>query len=301
MNNKHILKGAILVGLGAASYGMLATFVKLAYDEGYTTAEVTVSQMLLGLVGMGIIYSFQKSRNKEAAKATPLNKMQLIICGTSTGFTSVLYYMSVKYIPVSVAIVLLMQSVWLGVLVDWLVHKNPPTAKKIVAVLIVIAGTLLATNLVSSTQMPDWRGIAWGLGAAASYTLTMYTGNSVATQLMPAQRGLYMLIGGAVIVAAFTAITWPGYFNYSILLYWGVPLALFGTILPPLLMNAGFPKISIGLGSIVSAVELPVSVTMAYIILHEKVGAMQWMGIALILAAIVLMNVKLKFQKTNLK
>ena len=289
----------MLVGLGAASYGMLATFVKLAYDEGYTTAEVTVSQMLLGLLGMGIIYGFQKSRNKEIAKATPCNKMQLIICGTSTGFTSVLYYMSVKYIPVSVAIVLLMQSVWLGVLVDWLVHKNPPTAKKIVAVLIVIAGTLLATNLVSSTQMPDWRGILWGLGAAASYTLTMYTGNSIATQLIPAQRGLYMLLGGAVIVAAFTAITWPGYFNYAILLYWGLPLAVFGTILPPLLMNAGFPKISIGLGSIVSAIELPVSVTMAYVILHEKVGALQWMGIVLILAAIVLMNVGVKSSFKN--
>jgi hypothetical protein len=40
MTKKNILKGVILVGLGAASYGMLATFVKLAYNQGYTTAEV---------------------------------------------------------------------------------------------------------------------------------------------------------------------------------------------------------------------------------------------------------------------
>jgi hypothetical protein len=43
----------------------------------------------------------------------------------------------------------------------------------------------------------------------------------------------------------------------------GVVLALFEPIIPPLLMNAGFPLTGIGLGSIVSALELPVSVTMA--------------------------------------
>ena len=31
--SKNILKGVFLVGLGAASYGMLATMVKLAYIE----------------------------------------------------------------------------------------------------------------------------------------------------------------------------------------------------------------------------------------------------------------------------
>jgi hypothetical protein len=49
----------------------------------------------------------------------------------------------------------------------------------------------------------------------------------------------------------------------------GVVLALFGTIIPPLLMNAGFPT-GIGLGSIVSALELPVSVTMAFVLLRRN-------------------------------
>jgi len=34
----NVLKGVFLVALGATSYGMLATFVKLAYKDGYTTA-----------------------------------------------------------------------------------------------------------------------------------------------------------------------------------------------------------------------------------------------------------------------
>jgi drug/metabolite transporter (DMT)-like permease len=40
----------------------------------------------------------------------------------------------------------------------------------------------------------------------------------------------------------------------------------------------------------VSALELPVSVMMAYFLLHEQVVLVQWIGIILIVLAIVLMN-----------
>jgi drug/metabolite transporter (DMT)-like permease len=71
-------------------------------------------------------------------------------------------------------------------------------------------------------------------------------------------------------------------------------LALFGTIIPPVLFNIGFPKTGLGLGSIVSALELPVSVTMAFVLLGEKVILVQWLGIILILFAIILMNLPTK-------
>jgi drug/metabolite transporter (DMT)-like permease len=292
MSNSNVIKGVFLVGLGASSYGMLATFVKLAYGEGYTTAEVTASQILLGLLGMFIIFSIQKFKQGSSfVKASGNNKLQLIVAGTSMGFTSVFYYMAVKYIPVSIAIVLLMQTVWIGVLLEWALTKVAPKAKKIVAVLIVLAGTLLATNLINSDVRPDWRGIAWGMGAAASFTATMFSGSRVATHLLAPQRSLFMLLGALVVVSVFTAFTWTGSFNFSIFTTWGLPLAIFGTIIPPLLLNAGFPKAGLGLGSIVSAIELPVSVTMAYVILNEQVIALQWLGIVFILGAIVLMNV----------
>lgn len=292
-NNNEILKGALLVGLGASSYGMLATFVKLAYGQGYTTAEVTGAQMFLGIISVWLLNIFKKKKT-EAAVASPKNKLHLIISGTSMGFTSVFYYLAVRYIPVSVGIVLLMQSVWMGVLVEWISTKKAPEFKKFIAVIIVLGGTVLATNLLNSTDFPDWRGIAWGLLAATSYTMTMFAGNKVAVHLPSEKRSLFMLCGGGIVVLTFTAITWPGSFDFSIIWRWGVPLALFGTLLPPLLLNAGFPKISMGLGSIVSALELPVSVTMAYIILSEKVSGIQWLGIGLILAAIVLMNINFK-------
>jgi drug/metabolite transporter (DMT)-like permease len=301
MLKNSVLKGVILVGLGASSYGMLATFVKLAYQENYTTAEVTISQFIYGILGMLLINAFQKSTSKTAIeKTTPKNIFQLMLAGTSLGMTSVFYYLCVRYIDVSIAIVLLMQTVWIGVLLEWFLEKRKPSTQKTIAVLVVLLGTILATNILNNSVKLDWRGIFWGLLAAASFTTTMFTANRIAVGISSAQRSLYMLMGGAVIVFVFALFTQNTPFNFDIFLKWGIFLALFGTIIPPILMNAGFPITGIGLGSIVSALELPVSVLMAYIILIEKVVFIQWIGIILIIIAIVIMNIKTKFLSKKL-
>ena len=291
MSNNNIIKGVFLVGLGATSYGMLATFVKLAYKENFTTAEVTSAQFIYGIIGILIINLFQKQQaKKEVIKASKKNIFQLMLAGTSLGMTSVFYYLCVKYINVSIAIVLLMQTVWMGVLLEWFLDKKAPSKQKILAVFIVLIGTLLATNLLNASVAIDWKGILFGMLAAASFTTTMFTANKIALGISSAQRSLYMLLGGAIIVAGFALFTQTTQFNFKIFLKWGIILALFGTIIPPMLMNSGFPKTGLGLGSIVSSLELPVSVMMAYFILNETVILSQWVGVLLIIFAIVIMN-----------
>lgn len=295
MSNNNIIKGVFLVGLGATSYGMLATFVKLAYEENFTTAEVTSAQFIYGIIGILIINLFQKQQAKtEVIKASKKNIFQLMLAGTSLGMTSVFYYLCVKYIDVSIAIVLLMQTVWMGVLLEWFLDKKAPSKQKILAVFIVLIGTLLATNLLNASVEIDWKGILFGMLAAASFTTTMFTANKIALGISSAQRSLYMLLGGAIIVASFALFTQTATFNIEIFMKWGIVLALFGTIIPPMLMNSGFPKTGLGLGSIVSSLELPVSVMMAYFILNETVILSQWIGVILIIFAIVIMNINFK-------
>lgn len=298
MTKNNILKGVVLVGLGATSYGMLATFVKMAYGEGYTTAEVTSSQFLFGIIVILLINAFQKNRKgNDVVKASKKNITQLMITGTSTGLTSIFYYLAVRYIPVSIGIVLLMQTVWMGVLLEMFLDKKLPSPTKIIAVFIVLIGTAFATNLINNDVTLDWRGIMWGVLAAASFTTTMFTANRIAIGISSAQRSLYMLLGGGIIVLIFVLITQVTPFNTDIFLKWGIVLSLFGTIIPPMLLNAGFPHTGIGLGSIVSSLELPVSVLMAYFLLNEKVTLIQWIGIILIILAIVIMNIKFKSNK----
>lgn len=298
MFGNKVLKGVFLVGLGATSYGMLATFVKLAYADvssqglHYTPAEVITAQFVIGILVILGITLFQKNRKgNTVVKPSVVDIKKLLILGTSTGLTSIFYYLAVKYIPVSIGIVLLMQTVWMGVVLEMALDKKRPSNVKMISVFVVLFGTALATKLFSGNFELDWRGIVLGLLAAASFTTTMYAANKVATSVSSAERSLYMLLGGAGVVLFFALFTQHTPFNFDIFYKWGIVIALFGTIIPPMLLNAGFPLTGIGLGSIVSALELPVSVMMAYVLLNETVVFSQWIGIVLIILAIVMMNV----------
>lgn len=280
-----------MVALGASSYGMLTTFVKMAYAEGFTSYEIIFSQMILGMIGL-VIINLLFVKGKSTSQFEPKSKsiLKLMAAGTSLGLTSTFYYFAVEYIPVSIGIVLLMQSVWMGVFLEGIINKKKPSANKIIAVIAILAGTVLATNMLFSNIELDWRGIGWGMLAAISYTVTIYTSNTVSLQLHSLRRSLWMLLGGTLVVIIIATPYLLEQFNLEIFKKWGLILALFGTILPPILFTAGMPKINVGLGAIISSVELPVAVIMAYILLNEVVNPYQWLGIGIILAAVVVMN-----------
>ncbi|MEC4114720.1 EamA family transporter [Myroides pelagicus] len=318
----NVVKGVFLVALGASSFGMLASFVKLAYKSGYTTAEVTYSQVILGLLCVSLIHFFRKKKSDEA-KATGKDIRNLILAGTSMGFTSVLYYMAVSYIDASIAVVLLMQSVWIGVVLDSIATKTFPNTTKLVAISLILFGTLLATNVLANEINLDIRGVIFGFLASCSFATTMFASGRIANHLTATKRSMSMLIGATIIVSIFVFITQIGPnnsetmmnlyqqfsdntsgirdFDFSIFYGWGLVLALFGTVLPPMFLNMGFPLTGVGLGSIISSLELPASVTVAFLVLGEDVILIQWVGILLILSAIVLMNSSLLFKKKELE
>lgn len=298
MNKVTYLKSLFYVAFAASSYGVLATFVKLGYKDGFTTAEVTISQSILGLVGLILIHVLGRGKTKKEDNPNPTKKekMQLILCGTSFGLTSVFYYSAVYYgIPVSICIVLLMQAVWMGALVDFIVNKKKPSLLEIVAIVAVLFGTLLATDIFSQDSVElNLVGIVFGLLAAITYTISMYASNKIALRLSPSLRSIYLLVGSVIIITliwGYSLVTNP--FDFSIFYKWGILIAVFGTILPPLLFTKGMPVVGIGVGSIIASMELPVSVSMAKFLLGETVNITQWLGIAIILASIVLMNLPL--------
>ena len=292
--NNNILKGSLLVALGASSYGMLATFVKMAYSEGFSTAEVTLSQFSLGFLGLLILTAFGKKQPEVATQTSPTKSiLKLMTAGISMGLTSIFYYMSVQYLPVSVGIVLLMQTVWMGVILEMVLHRKAPGLRKIGSVIIILAGTVLATNVLNQSISVSWVGIGWGLLAAMSYTASVYASNSIELHLPPLRRSLFLIFGGLITIALIFHASINGNFSFDIFLRWGLVLSLFGTILPPLLFTRGMPLTGMGLGAIIAAVEIPVSVLMAHFVLGEVVNLPQWVGIVLILSAVVLMNLKM--------
>ncbi|GAA3332038.1 hypothetical protein GCM10020331_090970 [Ectobacillus funiculus] len=54
---------ALIVFLGGCCYGVLSTFVKLAYSAGYSVTEVTGGQYLFGTLLIWVLVLFTKKEN----------------------------------------------------------------------------------------------------------------------------------------------------------------------------------------------------------------------------------------------
>jgi drug/metabolite transporter (DMT)-like permease len=285
--------GAIMVLLGAACYGTLSTFVKAAYRQGYSPAEVLSSQFVIGVLALAIIDLVVRARigNSAATRLSAKNRMKLIVGGSSIGFTGAFYYLSVSLTSVSVAIVLLMQSVWVGVVLEAVLTRRIPSAMALVSSLLVIAGAILATDVCFADVKFDVVGIIYGLLAALSYTAVIWCSGHVAKEVNPARRSLLMIFGGAIVVLAMAIPKFASGFNFNVFWHWGWIVALLGTIAPPFLFTAGAPLTGVGLAAILSSIELPIAIVMASMFLGESFSAIQWSGVVMILVAILLSNV----------
>lgn len=296
MDLKLKAQGLLLVLIGAASYGVLATIVKYSNVIGIHTSVLTLVQSVAGVVFLFAYAWFnQKYINKHPIADSKIHlrsKINLMIFGTSTGLTSCFYYSSLQYIPVSFAIILLMQSIWMGLVLEAILKRQGIELYKLAGGALVLFGTVLAANVLSENYELNLLGLALGLLAAMSYTVTLYASSSIEMALPSYERSKYLVLGGLFVVLIYWNVDLIHHFKGVDFIFWGFLLALFGTILPPLLFTRGIPLIGIGMGAILASVELPVSILSAKFVLGETMSLSQWLGVLIIIVSVVVVNRK---------
>jgi len=288
------LKGAVAVFIGASSFGVLSTFVKQAYAQDFTLAEVIGMQVLFGMIILWAIYIGMRIFNKKRLDSYPRKSKiwTIVISGFSTGLVSILYYKCVSLVPASLAIVLLMQYIWIGALIEYIIFRSVPTKKQALGIIVILLCTLLATGLVDKgIESFNLAGIGFGLLAATGYAAFLIVNGRVGNDYPPIQKSALMVTGSCILIfALFQPVSlFSGQLGDG-LWYFGFILSIFGTVLPPLLFAYGIPKIGVSLSSILSAAELPVAVGMSYFVLIEPVTALQWVGVVFILMVVIWMN-----------
>lgn len=222
--------------------------------------------------------------------------------GIFPGLVGIFYYQCVQLVPASIAVILLMQYLWISIIVDFLFFKSRPTQLQFFAIILIISGSCLAAGLSAQGVIVNLKGYLFGLLAAMTYSLFIITSGKVGLQLPTRQKSALMITGACVITFMLFPPAFLVQFSLDNKLYqFGILLALFGTVFPPLLFSIGMPKIGIPLSAILSAVELPVAVLSSYFYLHETVDFMQWLGVIIIIFAIILPNLNAVISESRLK
>jgi drug/metabolite transporter (DMT)-like permease len=280
-----MLRWMFVVFLGACSYGVVSTFVKFAYAAGFSPSGVTGSQVLFGALMLWVPALFF-SKGPIARK----ERLRLLAAGSAVGFTSIFYYAALQHLSASIAIVMLFQFTWIGVLLEAVIERRQPGRDKLGALVLLGIGTVLAAGILEGgPQRISLIGVGFGLLAATSYAFVILFSGRVAPHVNPWTRSALMLTGAAVLVLLVYPPTFL--FDGSLsrgLLFWGSAAALFAAAIPTILFNFGVPQIGSGLATILSAAELPMAVLMSRFVLGEAVSTLQWLGVLVVLIGIAL-------------
>lgn len=283
------MKYSALVFLGGASYGGMAAVLKMAYAEGFSWPQMVVSQALFGVLIFAVALGVQMLAGKRPVRLSARQIVSLLGLGLSTCATCILYNIALTRLPVAVAVTLLFQFTWLGIVVQVITTRRRPQTAEVVAVVIILGGTVLASGLLSIQLAGlDPLGVACGLGSAVTTALFMFLSSRIGVGLPPVQRGLFVCLGAL----ALGLVVCPWYFTSGALeagvWTYGLALGMFALFIPVIAFGIGTPHLLPGIATIMASSELPCSIAIAVVLVNEKVDPLQVLGVLAILLGVVI-------------
>ncbi|OZB97713.1 DMT family transporter [Paenibacillus sp. XY044] len=287
-------KFSLIVLVGACSYGVLSSIMKVGMKDGFTVPQMLGGQYVFGWTFL-LIFMLLLSRKRVAGRQW----LSLLAVGIPMSGTSIFYGWAVERLPASIAVVLLFQFTWIGVLLEAVWERKFPARSKLVSICFLIVGTLLAGGVISESPANlDPAGVVYGLMAALSFAVYIFASGRVGTEVPAISKSLLITSGsGVIVLSVFSpSLLWDGSLGEGLWVY-GVILGLLGILIPVLFFAIGMPKVGTGTGAILGAAELPAAVIASVLLVHEHVGYLQWAGIVLIFIGIAVPQ--LRFNRTR--
>ena len=276
------LVDSTLVFIAGSTYGFIVPVIKHGTAAGISPSTFIPLQYLVALiVCLGVMFA------RRIPWGAPRKFLPLILLGFFTGGTSVCYYSAVTLLPSSAALTLLFQYIWVSVLIECIHKRKLPTKSTVVAIIIVLIGTVFATGLLDGEAQPlDPVGVAFGFGSAVFYALFLYMSGTLGTDQPFELRTTMLALGGLIatsvvnpmtyVVALPNPATWP----------YAIGLACLGILIPTTLINYASPRLSTGMVSIMASSELPVGILAAWAFVADVPTPLVLFGAFLVLVGI---------------
>lgn len=297
-------KGVIFILLGASFFGFTPIFAKMGFSYGYSLGQINIVQMIISSL---LLWAFTLIKRSGFNNLNKKNVVQIMATGCFIGLTSIFYYASMQYLPASLAIILMFQFVWIGIILEWIFSKIKPSLVTILSIILILVGVFFASNILNGDikGLPI-KGFIFGILSAFTYAGFIFFSGKVAVNVDAWTRSSLMVTGSTIMVIFIFMGDIPTVFPLEAsLLKSALGVSLFGAVLPPLFFAVGAPLVSGGIANILTSIELPIAILSASIILSETVAPLQWLGIVIILIAIALNElspyIRIRKQQENRK
>lgn len=296
MKVSHMRRFApLFVGLGAISYGVPATLFKLAGRAGVGNASLLFWSFFTSVAVLTLLQLPRWRRGERLGQ--PRLMLHVLIAGTASGFTNTFYISALREVSVAVAAVMLMQAVWLSILMGALRQRQWPSRLQGLSVILVLGGTLFAAGFLPHPGRLSLKGLFLSFLAAVAYAITMQATASLAPSMDALGRTWLLCLGAFGLIA----LVWgPALLAQPVTLTavaWGGLTAIFSLIIPLACYSFFMKDLPLGVGPVLSSLELPASILFAYLLLGERVTGLQLIGVSAILSAVAMSHLAGRTQK----
>jgi len=277
--------GVALVIASACFFGSLGVFGKLAYRLGLSTPQLLSYRF--GLAALLLWLAAGVTRQGLPPRRSLLGLA--IMGGAGYVGQSGSYFNALHFIPASTNALLLYTFPVVVTLLAAVLFHEPLGWMKLGAVGLAFLGTVLVVEAQLRATAPI--GIVLGLGSAAFYSGYILYGSRLLPGLPP--------VSATAMIMTSAAAVWTGYAAASgqLAVDWTVPrlaliigFAVVGTTVPVLTFILGLRLVGPSRAAILSTFEPASTVLLAVIILGETANPIQYVGGALILASVVLLE-----------
>lgn len=282
--------------LAGCLWGSMGLFVRRLGAMGLDSMEIVE---LRSLLAVALLFTVTAIRNPRQLKVTKRNLIPLGCSGIfSIIFFNYCYFSTIRLLNLSAAAILLYTAPIFVMLLSIPLFHEKLTARKLLALGMAFAGCCLVSGIASASQRLSLQGILLGLGSGFGYalysifsrvSLNQGLGSVTITDytfLFAALAGVF-LTDFSQYVAAFS-----GFGMEFVLL--AVVYTVVTTVLPYLLYTAGLSQVENGTASILASVEPVVATILGFVVFSETPTFQSFLGIVLVLAALVLLSVKKK-------
>jgi drug/metabolite transporter (DMT)-like permease len=279
-------EGLLLCLASAIGFGAMAIFAKKAYATGLDVTTLLALRFLMAAVLLWVLVAVRRGGGGGLGDRRALALGGLLgLAGYS--IQAGLYFGALTHIEAGLTSLLLYTYPALVTVVAIALRRESADRRRIGALAVASGGVALVLAGGGVGDL-DPIGVAMALGAAVFYTGYILISDGVA-RTPPLAFSASVCTGAALTFAVVVLV--DGAVTPSVEgLAWTGALTVFSTVMPIVCFFAGLALVGPSTASIVSTIEPPVTVGLAWLVFGETLGSLQLVGGALVLSAVVLLQ-----------
>lgn len=296
-NKSPSLLGTVLVLLAGMSWGTSGVFVRFFSRFGMSAMQLTLFKCAIPGVVL-LLFSLLFRRDLLRIK---LRDLWIFVClgVISLTFFTWCYFSTIQATSMSAAAILLYLAPTLVMLMSAVLFKETITKNKALACVLAFAGCFFVSGFIGNAVPLPLRAIATGLLSALGYALySIFSQLALNRGYDPLTLPTYAFVfaGLSALPFAHPAEIAAAASMTSLWKFWGMLflMACMVSLIPYVLYTNGLKRSTPGRASIMASIEPVTATVLGALFFHELPDVWGYLGIALVIAAIVLLNLPKK-------